>query len=83
MSIHVTINDKELKNPIARFLVTVLGLVVALSIFALLFFLILPLIWFVILTMLLVMLTIFMTAPKLIRTYRVILLNRKTLEHKQ
>jgi sensor histidine kinase YesM len=77
MPVNITINNREVKNPVARFLIALLGLVVVLLIFTLLFFLILPFIWFVVLTILLVISTIFLTAPKLISTYRVILLNRE------
>ena len=80
MAFKVTINSKDVKNPIARLLLTLLGLVIALLSCVVLFFLVFPLIWFVVVTMLLVIVTIFLTAPKFVSTYRIILLNRKTLE---
>lgn len=79
MPIKITINNKDVKNPIARLLISVLGLVIALLVFALLFFLLLPLIWFSVLTLALVMLTLFLAMPKLVNRYRIIVINRKNL----
>ena len=81
MVIRISINDQEIKNPIARFLLSLLGLVVFIVVFALLFFLLLPLLWFVVLTLLLFILVLFAVAPKLVNFYRVIILKRESLPH--
>lgn len=83
MTIKVTINNKEVKNPIVRFLITLAGLVALIVIFIFVFFLVFPLIWFVVVSILCLVLTLLVAAPKLVSTYRIILLDKKTLEHKK
>lgn len=81
MSIKITINNREINNPIARFIISLLGLLIAILVSVVLFFLLLPLIWFVILTVLLVMLSLVIAAPKLVARYKIIVIERKTLNH--
>ena len=82
MSIKITINSKEVKNPVARFFISLAGLVIFIVVIALLFFLILPLVWFVIMLMLLLVATLWVTLPEFIITYRTILLDRDMLNKK-
>ena len=83
MTIKITINSNEVKNPLAKFLITLVSVVTLLVIFTVVFFLVLPLIWFAVLSILLLVFTLLTATPKLVSTYRIILLNRKTLEHKK
>ena len=80
MKINVTIDDQEVKNPIARFLISLLVLVILFAVFIVLFFLVLPFIWFSVLSILLAMLAVIFVAPTVIHQYKVILINRKTIE---
>lgn len=81
MTIRIIINDHEVKNPVARFLLTLFGLILFIVFFALVFFLILPLIWFMVLSLLLMILAVLAVAPKMVKTYRVIILKRRSLPH--
>ncbi len=80
MGIKVTINGKEVKNPIVRFLITLVGLVIFLVIFVFVFFLIFPIIWFWTLSVMLLVFTLLAFAPKLISQYKIIVINKKKLE---
>lgn len=81
MKISITIDDHEVKNPIAKLLISLFVLVIFLAVFIVLFFLVLPFIWFAVLSILLAMLAIIVVAPKVIHQYKVILIRRKTIEH--
>lgn len=83
MTIKITIDSREVKNPLAKFLITLVGVVMFFVIFVVVFFLTFPLIWFMVLSMLVLIFTLLIAMPILISTYRIILLNRKTLEHKK
>ncbi len=78
MSIKITINNNEIKNPIARFLITLLGIVALLLVLIVVFFLFLPLMWFALLSIILVFAAVILSAPRLVRIYRVTLLDKRT-----
>ncbi len=80
MSIKITINSQDVKNPLIRFILGLIGLVIFIVVIAVLFFLILPLVWFAILYMLILASTLWVVLPKLILTYRTMLLDRDKLD---
>ena len=77
MSVRIIIDNKEIKNPVIRFIVALIGLVISVLIFALLFFLFLPFIWFLVLLFMLLVLVGITFAPKVAKQYRLIILERK------
>ncbi|MDX2479577.1 MAG: hypothetical protein QNK24_04490 [Desulfuromusa sp.] len=83
MPIKITINSREVKNPVARFLISLIGLVIFIVVVAFLFFLMLPLVWFGILFMMLLVTTLWLVLPKLIITYKSIHYDSEKLEKKQ
>lgn len=83
MSIKVTINSREVKNPVARFILTLIGLLIFIVVFVLTFFLLLPFVWFLVLSLVLVLLAIIAVVPKLISHYRIISGDQGSLEHKR
>lgn len=83
MPIKITINDHEVKNPIARFFLTLVGLVLFVFIFVLLFFLLLPFVWFMALSIVFAMLVLILVIPKLISRSKIILIHRQKMEHRK
>lgn len=83
MAIKVIINNKEVNNPIVRFLITLAGLVALIVIFIFVFFLVLPLIWLVVVSILCLVLMLLVAKPKLVSIYRINLLEKRTREHKK
>jgi len=81
MKIKATFGDNEVKNPVAKFLILLLALLIFLALFIVLLILALPFIWFTVLSILLVMLSVIFVAPKIIHHYKIILINRETIEH--
>jgi membrane protein YdbS with pleckstrin-like domain len=81
MSIKITINGHEVKNPVARIFLTLVGLVLFVFIFVLLFFLLLPFVWFMALSIVFAMLVLILVIPKLISRYKIILIHRQKMEH--
>jgi ABC-type bacteriocin/lantibiotic exporter with double-glycine peptidase domain len=83
MTLLININGKQVKNPLARFFITLTAIIIILIVFALVFFLILPLVWFFIISMVLLVLAILFATPKLVQKYNVILIEKKKLgQHK-
>lgn len=83
MAIKITINNQEIKNPVARFLITMLGLAVFLVLFILIFFVLLPFVWFMVLSIILALLVLMAVLPKLISQYKIIRIEQKFLnQHK-
>ena len=76
MAIKISINSGEVKNPLARFLISIVGLMV----FALMFFLFLPLIWFLLLSVVLSMVVLLVSAPKILKQYKFVVRSKKNLE---
>ena len=69
MSIKITINDQEVRNPLARLLLSIVALLASLALIALLMFLLLPLMWFFGLFLLLLLLTIPMLAARVLQHF--------------
>lgn len=83
MAIKITTNNQEIKNPVARFLITLLGLAVFLVLFILIFFVLLPFVWFMVLSIILALLVLMAVSPKLISQYKIIRIEQKSLkQHK-
>lgn len=84
MGIRITVKDSEIRNPLIRLLVFLIGLLVFILILALVlvFFLAVPLFWFFILAMASILGTILVALPGLARSYRFYRVEKKTLEHK-
>lgn len=82
VAIKVTIDSREVKNPLAKAIIALVGVVILLVLLAATFFLALPLIWFVGLSMLMLVLALSVAAPTLVSRYRVFQLKRRTLEKK-
>jgi uncharacterized Tic20 family protein len=80
MAIKVTINSKTVRNPIARFLITLLGLVIVITVFVLVFFLVFPIIWFWTVSLLLLVLTVLAAIPKLKGQYRIIVEDKSKVD---
>lgn len=80
MGIKITINSSEVKNPVVRFAITVVGILIFLVVFVFAFFLFFPLIWFLATTVLLFLIALLVFAPKLISQYRVIIIGKKKLD---
>jgi len=81
MATKVTINSTEVKNPIARFLISLVGLVIFMAIFVFVFFLIFPIIWFWFLSVMLLVFTLLVAASKLKSQYRIVVISNKKLEN--
>ena len=81
MALQININGIEIKNPLARFFITLTAIVISLVVFILVFFLILPLLWFVIISMILLVLIILVATPRLVQKYNVIIIEKKKLEN--
>jgi hypothetical protein len=82
MPTKVTINNNEIKSPLARFLVTLIVFTLFVVVFVFVFFLIFPFIWFVILTILLLMTTLIVSVSKLIGAYGIVIMDKRRLEDK-
>lgn len=80
MAIKITINNQEIKNPVARFLITLLGLAVFLVLFMLIFFVLLPFVWFMVVSIILALLVFTAISPKLISQYKIIRVEQKSLK---
>lgn len=80
MALLININGKEVKNPIARFFITLVGIIISLTVLLLFFFLILPVVWFAVIAMIFLVLAILIAAPKFIRKYHVIVIEKNKLE---
>lgn len=76
MAIKISINSSEVKNPLARFLISLVGLMV----FALMFFLFLPLIWFLLLLIVLSMVVLLVSAPKFLKQYKFVVRSKQIPE---
>lgn len=79
MALLININGKEVKNPVARFFITLATVVISLIVSLFLFFLILPLVWFAIIAMIFLVLTILIATPRLVQKYNVIIIEKKKL----
>jgi len=79
MAIKITVNGNDVKNPVARFLLTLVALVVFLVFFCVLLFLILPILWFWIFSILLLAFTLLGAVPKLKSQYRIIAIGKQKL----
>jgi hypothetical protein len=83
MSVKVSFNNQNIENPLLKFFITVLSLVLLLLIFMLIFFLIFPFIWFLMISMMLGILVILAARPRLVSICRVIFVNKKSLNNKK
>ena len=72
MSIKISINGAEIKNPIFRFIVLVGVLVFGFVIFALLFFLLLPVVWFLLFTAIAFIAVLIAAMPRVMSQYYLI-----------
>jgi len=79
MSVRLTINSHDIKNPIAKFLMTLVGLVIFLIALVFVFFLLLPLIWFWVVSLMLLLFTLLGALPKLKNQYKIIIISKKRL----
>lgn len=76
--VSVKINGEEIKNPVARLLVSVAVLFVALFILALLFLILLPIVWFSVLMVLSAVILLMAIGPRILKNYRIIVLEKKS-----
>ena len=83
MAIKVTINNSEIKNPLLRFLASLvlLGIFAVLCIFVL--FVLLPVLWVLLASVWLVAMVSLAAAPRLRSQYKVIVLEKQKLENKK
>jgi len=72
MAIKITIEGREVKNPFARLVFGLLGMLVFLIMFAVMLFLLVPAVWFAALTGLMFIVGLLIMAPRFIGRYRVI-----------
>lgn len=79
MGIKVKINDAEVKNPLAKLVITLTTLIVIILLFALFLFLVFPLIWFLFLSVLIVLIAVMLISPKLSRQYKILNQENKRL----
>lgn len=73
----VKFNGEEIKNPVARLVISVVALLVALFILALLLLVFLPIVWF---SMLMVFSAVFLLVaigPGILNNYRIIVIEKK------
>ena len=83
MAIKITINSSEIKNPLLRFLASIvlLGIFAVLCIFVL--FILLPVLWVLLASVLLLAMVSLAAAPMLRSQYKIIVLERQKLENKK
>jgi len=79
MSVKLTVNNQEIKNPIAKFLMTLVGLMIFLVVLVFVFFLLFPLIWFWVVSLMLLLFTLLGALPKLKNQYKIIMISKKSL----
>jgi hypothetical protein len=77
MTIKVTINGSEVKNPVARFSLTLAGLVIFLVFLVVLLLLIVPIVWFWALSIVALVFALWVAMPKLKGQYKVIVLSKQ------
>ncbi len=76
MAIKFTINGGEVKNPLVKLLIPLVGLII----FGFLFFIVLPLIWFWFITVILSMVGLVIAAPKFVSQYKIVMRGKQDLE---
>lgn len=82
MGIKITINNSEVKNPIIRFLVTLVLLCIFSVLAIVVLFFILPVLWFSVAAIMLLVAALLSAAPKLRTQYKIIMLERKKIDDK-
>ena len=79
MSIKITINGSEVKNPLAKFIVTLLSLLGAFLFLLIILFMVFPLIWFFWLSVIILIVAVVLLSPRIFRQYKSTVIQRKTL----
>lgn len=82
MGIKITINNSEVKNPVIRFLVTLVLLFIFSVLAIVVLFFILPVLWFSVAAIMLLVAALLSAAPKLRTQYKIIMLERKKIDNK-
>ena len=70
MQFNIEFNGLEVKNPVVKFVITILVLLIVVLVFAIIIFLILPLLWFFVLSVLILFFGLVAAVPILIKQYR-------------
>jgi hypothetical protein len=78
MTIKITIDNREVKNPLVKFLIAVVGAIVVLVGFCLVLFLVLSVVWIVGLFVMLIVLTALVRTPRFLSKYKIIFVTDKT-----
>jgi protein-S-isoprenylcysteine O-methyltransferase Ste14 len=71
MPIKITVNNDEIKNPLARVLLSLLGIVLLLLVVIVVFFIVLPLMWFALLSIIVFLTAIFLSIPRIISIHKI------------
>lgn len=75
--VSIKINGEEIRNPLARLLISVIALVVILFILALILLILLPIFWFSVLMVLSAFILLMAIGPGILRNYRIIVIEKK------
>lgn len=78
MAIKITIDSREVKNPLVKFLIALIGAMVVLVGFCLVLFLVLPVVWIAGLLALLIVLTALVRTPSILSKYKITFVTDKT-----
>ena len=77
MGSSLKINGEEVRNPIARLLLSVIALLLFLLVMAFLFLIFLPIVWFSIAMILSAVILLAALGPKILRNYRIVVIETK------
>ena len=81
MPIKITINCHEIKNPIIKILISLVGLLIFFVVLVFLLLFILPFIWVVVISIMFLVITLAATGPKLLSKYKIIIIENKAHKH--
>ena len=73
----VKFNGEEIRNPVARLLISVVALFVALFLLALLLLVFLPIVWFSVLMVISAVFLLAAIGPRILNNYRIIAIEKK------
>ena len=82
VGIKISINDKEVTNPLLRFVITLVTVTLALLIISVVLFLVLPVVWLAILWLVILILSLPLIVSSLMRRHRDMSVQRR-IEHKR
>jgi len=70
MAIKITIDNKEINNPLAKFIFSIIFMILALVGLIVVVFVVLPVVWFIVLSLFIAITVIFGVMPRMIKSYR-------------